>query len=179
MSESEFTDNSSKSSFCIKKNNKQQFNLKEKNYSKNLKIIADLLTDICKADKSNQEKNLILIKPFLMKKIPAINIYDFIERLSKYSKASEEVFILVLIYIDRICGIHKININYFNIHKFILASFIISIKYLEDNFSLVASKLAAGPPLHGAIIPSYSLKNSFILSTIILLTRPAFKNNFS
>ncbi len=68
-----------------------------------------------------------------MKKIPAINIYDFIERLSKYSKASEEVFILVLIYIDRICGIHKININYFNIHKFILASFIISIKYLEDN----------------------------------------------
>ena len=54
--------------------------------------------------------------------------------------------------------------------KLPIAKWFSSIKYLSDNFSLVASNLLAGPPLQGAIIPSYSLKNSFILSTIILLT---------
>ena len=40
--------------------------------------------------------------------------------------------ILTLIYIDRICELHKINLNYNNIHKLILASFATANKYLED-----------------------------------------------
>jgi hypothetical protein len=135
MSENEFTDNSSKGSFFSENKLKiQKFILKGNNISKNLKLIGDLLTDICKEGKSNQGKKLILIKPFIMKKIPDINLYDYIERLAKYSKVSDEVFILVLIYIDRICGLHKINLNYFNIYKLIIASFITSIKYLDDTY---------------------------------------------
>ena len=142
MIENENTDNSSLDSFYSSKN---KINLQEKLYNNNysndkieslgmLKIISDLLTDICEEGKSNPEEKLKLLKPFISKKIPSITIINYIERLFKYSKASENIMILVLIYIDRICANQKINLNYYNIHKIILASFIVSIKFYEDDY---------------------------------------------
>ena len=106
----------------------------QKRNSRKIQIIADLLKDICEEGRSNKEEALKIIKPFISKKIPSISVNDYIERLFKYSKVSEEIFIFVLIYIDRICGNHKICLNYNNIHKLILASFIASIKFNEDNY---------------------------------------------
>ena len=40
--------------------------------------------------------------------------------------------ILILIYIDRICNINKCKLSYYNIHKLILGSMIVAIKYNED-----------------------------------------------
>ena len=109
----------------------------EKEKSKIIKIIAELLKGICeesKSNKNNKEESLLLVKPFISKKIPSISIIDYIERLLSYSKISDKLFIIVLIYIDRICGKHFINLNYNNIHKIILASFICTIKYYEDDY---------------------------------------------
>ena len=143
MVENENTDNSSLDSFYSSKN---IINLHEKLYNNNynnndkketsgiLKIISDILTDICEEGKSNPEEKLKLLKPFISKKIPSITIINYIERLFKYSKVSENTMILVLIYIDRICANHKINLNYYNIHKIILASFIVTIKFHEDDY---------------------------------------------
>ena len=75
---------------------------------------------------------MLLIKPFISKKIPSITINDYIDRLLKYSKVSEEIFILVLIYIDLLNRKYKINLNYNNIHKLILASFVVTVKFHED-----------------------------------------------
>ena len=135
MLENQNTDNSSKNlenSFNNKKNTKNGKNTAEKNNIKLLKIIADVLNQICKENKTNKEDIFIIIKSFTVKTIPSITIYEFIERLSKYSKVSDETFILTLIYIDKICHFYKINLNYYNIHKLFLASFITSIKYHED-----------------------------------------------
>ena len=147
MVENENTDNSSLDSFYSSKN---IINLHEKLYNNNynnndkketsgiLKIISDILTDICEEGKSNPEEKLKLLKPFISKKIPSITIINYIERLFKYSKVSENTMILVLIYIDRICANHKINLNYYNIHKIILASFIVTIKFYEDDYYSLA-----------------------------------------
>ena len=104
----------------------------EKRISRKANIIAKLLTDICEEGKTNSETNLLLIKPFISKKIPSITINDYIDRLLKYSKVSEEIFILVLIYIDLLNRKYKINLNYNNIHKLILASFVVTVKFHED-----------------------------------------------
>jgi len=104
----------------------------EKRISRKTNIIANLLTDICEEGKTNSEENMILLKPFISNKIPSITINDYIERLLKYSKVSEEIFILVLIYIDILNRNYKINLNYNNIHKLLLASFIVTIKFHED-----------------------------------------------
>ena len=110
---------------------------KENNENKSLvisKIIAELLTNICEEGKSNNESNLILLKPFISKKVPSITIKDYIERLLKYSKTFNEIVIIVLIYLDTICAKHKLNLNYYNIHKFIFSAFVSAIKFYEDDY---------------------------------------------
>jgi len=140
MVEIENTDNSSLDSF-ISSNNKFNFdekincNLNERKESAViLKLISNLLTDICETSKSPSEEKLSLLKPFILKKIPSISIINYIERLFKYSKVSEEIMIIVLIYIDIIRSKHKIDLNYYNIHNIIFASFIVAIKFHEDDY---------------------------------------------
>ena len=137
MLENESTDHSSICSFYSFKNSikiKDKIYSSEKRISRKTNIIANLLKDICEEGKMNTEEKLLLIKPFISKKIPLISINDYIERLSKYGHVSEEIFILVLIYIDRLYKIHKINLNYNNIHKLILAAFIVTNKFYEDEY---------------------------------------------
>lgn len=97
--------------------------------------ISILLSDICDENaKLYKTENSQYIKPFLSKNIPQISINDYIERLYKYNKINSSTIILILIYIDRICNINKFKLTYFNIHKLILASMIIAIKYNEDEY---------------------------------------------
>jgi hypothetical protein len=135
MEESLSSDYSSKNSMCSRE---YSGTLKQKNGQENdklfpiSKIISEILTDICEQGKPNIESKQL--KPFISRKIPTISIKDYIDRLLKYSKTFKEIVIIILIYIDTICAKHKINLNYYNIHKFILAAFIVAIKFYEDEY---------------------------------------------
>ena len=102
--------------------------------SKELKIISNLLTDICEEGTEYKDSNGPIIKPFISKKIPNVSIQNYLDRLAKYSKIENNTLLLVLIYIDRICELNKIRLNYFNIHKLILGGLLIAIKYNEDDY---------------------------------------------
>ena len=137
MIENENTDNSSLSSFCSKKQKDKivyEKIVEEKSSSGLLKVISEVLTVFCEQSKFNKDENLFLVKSFTTKKRPHISIYDFLKRLYKYSKVSENILILVLIYIDRLCRNRKICLNYFNIHKLIIASFVTAIKFNSDEY---------------------------------------------
>ena len=56
---------------------------------------------------------------FVSKKIPPISINNYLERLVKYTKMENSTLVLILVYIDRLCDINKILLNYFNVHKYI------------------------------------------------------------
>ena len=94
--------------------------------------ISDLLTDICEENKN--EKNIIAkpFKCFYSKNIPLISIKDYLEHIYKYTKMDSSTIVLILIYIDRICNINKCKLSYYIIHKLILASMMLAIKYNED-----------------------------------------------
>ena len=135
MEENLSSDYSSKNSLCS--SNIENSKIKKEENEKSIsfaKIISELLTDICEEGKSNLDSKSVLLKPFISKKIPNISLSDYIERLLKYSKTFNEIMIIILIYLDTICAKHKINLNYYNIHKFILASFIVAIKFYEDDY---------------------------------------------
>ena len=102
------------------------------NENKELTIISDLLTGICLENK--QKKNSNILNFFLTKKIPSISIYDFLERLVKYSKIEKSTLILILIYIDKFCDMNNVNLTFYNIHKLILSSLVIAAKYNEDKY---------------------------------------------
>ena len=97
-------------------------------------IISDLFINICEENKTKKTTNNFLLKSFTNKNIPSITIKDYLLRLSKYSKVNESTIILILIYIDRICNIKRFFLTYYNIHKIILASFILAIKYNEESY---------------------------------------------
>lgn len=99
-----------------------------------LKIISDLLTDICEENKTHTENKSDLSNVFYSKRIPNISIEDYLSRLQKYAKVNDSTIILILIYIDRICNKNKVKLSYYNIHKIILASFVTAIKYNEDDY---------------------------------------------
>ena len=127
------SDYSSKTSlYSTEKPKKSENNMEEKKLVSISNIIPELLKDICEEGKTNNES--LLIKSFISKKIPAISIKDYIDRLLKYSKVCNEILIVILIYFDKICTKHKIHLNYYNIHKFILAAFIAAIKFFEDEY---------------------------------------------
>ena len=78
--------------------------------------------------------NAINSESFYSKNIPLISIKDYLEHLYKYSKFNSSTIILILIYIDRICNINKCKLSYYNIHKLILGSMMVAIKYNEDEY---------------------------------------------
>ena len=99
-----------------------------------IELISDLFVNICEENKAKKCNKNILLKSFTNKNIPSINIKDYLLRLSKHAKVNESTIILILIYIDRICNMNHFILTYFNIHKLILAAFILAIKYNEENY---------------------------------------------
>ena len=96
--------------------------------------ITDLFSNICDENtKEFKNENNKLEKPFLIRN-PSISIKDYLERLYKYTKMNSSTIILILIYIDRLCNINKFKLTYYNIHKLILSSMVVAIKYNEDEY---------------------------------------------
>jgi hypothetical protein len=140
MEESLSSENESKNSTYSRKNSG---NIEQKNEAANeksfliSKIISEIFIVKCEEGKSNMESKTNLLNSFISRKIPKISIKDFIDRLLKYSKTFHEIAVIIFIYIDKICNKHKINLNYYNIHKLIFAAFIVAIKFHEDeNYSM-------------------------------------------
>lgn len=99
-----------------------------------IELISDLLSNICEENKKKNKQKNLLIKSFNNKNIPSISIKDYLFRLIKHTQINKSTIIIILIYIDRICNIHHFFLSYYNIHKLILAAFILAIKYNEDNY---------------------------------------------
>ena len=108
--------------------------INENSEKKIIKKISDLFSNICQENTKNFNKeNNSITKPFLSIS-PSISINDYLERLYKYSKMNISTVILILIYIDRICNINKFKLTYYIIHKLILSSMVVAIKYNEDEY---------------------------------------------
>jgi hypothetical protein len=99
-----------------------------------IEIISDLFNNICQENKIKKKKNNPLIKSFISNNIPSISIKDYLSRLIKHSQVNVSTIILILIYIDRICKINHFFLTYYNIHKVLLAGFILAVKYNEDYY---------------------------------------------
>ena len=98
-----------------------------------VKSIISVLTELIEINQKNiNQMNLTQDDDdiFNSKSIPNISIYDYIIRIIEYSDVEENTLILSLIYIDIIAKIKKIT--KYNIHKFLITSILIALKYNED-----------------------------------------------
>ena len=159
MEDSLSSENKSKNSTYSRKNSG---NIEQKNEAANeksfliSKIISVIFIVKCEEGKSNMESEKNLLNSFISRKIPKISIKDFIDRLLKYSKTFHEIAVIIFIYIDKICNKHKINLNYYNIHKLIFGAFISAVKFYEDHlYSMKYYAKLGGISLKEALVLEY------------------------
>lgn len=66
--------------------------------------------------------------------IPTITLKEYLTRIQIYSGVESSTLILSLILIDKMCKKSGILLTYFNIHRILFSSLLISIKFNEDSF---------------------------------------------
>lgn len=104
----------------------------------NVKMIAEVLNDIIsenltqspdiESDKTNQ------FDYFTCKKPPHISILKYLTRIVKYTRPEPSTIILALILIDSLTERQDLQLTHLNIHRIILLSVVIAIKYNEDEY---------------------------------------------
>jgi hypothetical protein len=103
-----------------------------------IKAISQTLETILEGNQYRPKYKDIILKQsnmiFSAKKIPDISIEDYLIRIQKYTNMERNTLITSLIFIDRLCKISNLTLTYYNIHRILFTSVLISIKYNEDNF---------------------------------------------
>ena len=102
-----------------------------------IKSISKALTIILEENKQSDNYKDIIEKQnkmiFSSKTIPNISIYDYLIRIQFYSGIEKSTLIFSLILIDHICKNADIILTYYNIHRILFGSILISIKINEDS----------------------------------------------
>lgn len=95
-------------------------------------IIAYVLAEILKeTDKSTDTQ----ASAFHSKRVPSISIRDYMMRIAKCAKCSEECLILALIYVDRLTERNKkFVIRSLNIHRLLITAVMLAAKFFDDRF---------------------------------------------
>ncbi len=64
---------------------------------------------------------------------PSIDIYDYLTRILKYCPCTNECFLSLLVYFDRM-SLQQLRIDSFNIHRLIISGIMVSSKFFSDVF---------------------------------------------
>ena len=85
----------------------------------------------------NTEKNISYITQlsyFNSKDIPKISIKDYLIRIKRYSKCTNECLISSYIHLNYLINKKELILTYFNIHRLLLISIMVCTKFYEDEY---------------------------------------------
>lgn len=103
-----------------------------------LKILAykmsQILNEIIQENRENEHTLATTQTNFSTKKKPKISILNYLERIIKHTEVEGHTLILALTYLDKIAGLKEVHLTENNIHRFLLISIVVSIKYNEDDY---------------------------------------------
>ena len=120
------------------KNKNEEENDPLKNNLDLIKSISSALTTILEENKKLDNYKEIIKKQskmvFSANSIPNISIKDYLIRIQTYSGIEKSTLILSLILIDHICKKSDLILTFFNIHRVLFGSILISIKFNEDSY---------------------------------------------
>ena len=112
-----------------------KFHLSIVKESQIIKAIVANLNDIIEENrKIINMKYISKDNMFYLDQLPNISFGDYILHLMKYTHINISTLILAIIYLDKFCEKFKYVLTLHNIHRIILISIFISMKYNEDIF---------------------------------------------
>ena len=95
--------------------------------------ISAILQEIITENRQNIKDSNIPRDNFFSTRVPTMTIEEYLKRIIKYSQMEASSLIMAIIYIDRVCDKKKYVLCQNNIHKLLMASSLLSIKFNEDN----------------------------------------------
>ena len=101
----------------------------------NARIISSIslnLQEIIYENKMNIKYSYRKGDPFYSYHLPLISLENYIKRIFFYTKIDISTLIIAIIYIDNFCYLNRYILCLNNIHRIIMASCILSIKFNED-----------------------------------------------
>ena len=103
-----------------------------------IKAVSQTLTSILENNKKLPNYKEIVKKQskmaFSSNLIPNISLEDYLIRIQMYTNMEKSSLIISLILIDRVCQKSNLTLTYYNIHRILFSSILISIKYNEDSY---------------------------------------------
>ncbi len=103
-----------------------------------IKAVSQTLTSILENNKKLPNYKEIVKKQskmaFSSNLIPNISLEDYLIRIQMYTNMEKSSLIISLILIDRLCQKSNLTLTYYNIHRILFSSILISIKYNEDSY---------------------------------------------
>ena len=100
-----------------------------------IKAIAQNLRDIIRENIRNNQMKYVKQDLFYIDRHQSISIEDFINIIFKNTKMSLSTLINSIIYIDKFCEINTYILSLKNVHRILIASCLLSIKFNEDTIS--------------------------------------------
>lgn len=64
--------------------------------------------------------------------IPEITIEDYVERVQTYSRCSASVFVIAMVYIDRLIESEGLVVTHLNVHRLFITAFLVAAKFYDD-----------------------------------------------
>jgi len=98
---------------------------------------GDLLQEmIDSAFKNYTDVNEIPVKSkFHAQKLPSISIKDYLKRFAKFSNCHEDVFVYLMIYLDKIGeNVPDFELDSFNALRVVLMSMVMAVKFYDDYY---------------------------------------------
>lgn len=99
------------------------------------KAVPCALSQLCHDCSSDELIHTPVFDMFFTAICPSVSVSDYFARLYRYGQCSEFCFLLTLIYIERLhLKYPSMRIDKHNIHRLVLASFVVACKYHEDDY---------------------------------------------
>ena len=100
-----------------------------------IKAIAQNLRDIIRENIRNKQMKYVKHDIFYINRQHSISIEDFVNLIFKSTKMSISTLIISIMYIDKFCELNKYILSLKNVHRILIASCLLSIKFNEDSIS--------------------------------------------
>lgn len=99
-------------------------------------ILAKVLSKLISINERECKSQMAVTIPvkFTSSCVPEMSIWDYLERIKKYSSCSDSCFIVALIYIDRAIELKNLVLSHLNVHRILITSILIAVKFLDDSY---------------------------------------------
>ena len=144
-----------------------------------LQVIASILDELIRKGEASRRGNVHRkLTKFHGLRAPSIPLPEYLQRIAQFSGCSNEAFVLMLIYLDRLVTNKDIPLDSLNVHRLVITGTLLAAKFFDDHY-LDNSHYSAVGGLPRNEINELELEMLFLLGFNLFVTTDNYNTYFS